>query len=78
MSYLRVYTTHEISIDNLLEELKMKTDLEIIRFLLIVLLIWCGVLSWLVAKPQPQPKAVPTYIINTPPPLEIIEDLELI
>lgn len=56
----------------------MKTDLEIIRFLLIVLLIWCGVLSWLVAKPQPQPKAVPTYVINTPPPLEIIEDLELI
>lgn len=58
----------------------MKTDLEIIRFLLIVLLIWCGILSWLIAQtqPQPQPKAVPTYVINTPPPLEIIEDLELI
>lgn len=56
----------------------MKTDLEIIRFLLIVLLIWCGVLSWLVVKPQPQSKVVPTYIINTPPPLEIIDDQELI
>lgn len=50
-------------------------DLEIIRFLLIVLLIWCGVLSWLIAKPQ-QSKAIPTYIIN-PPPLELIDDGEL-
>ena len=56
----------------------MKMDLEIIRFLLIVLLIWCGILSWLIAQTQPQPKVAPTYVINTPPPLEIIEDLELI
>lgn len=55
----------------------MKNDLEIIRFLLIVLLIWCGVLSWLVAKPQPQPKVVPTYVINTPPPLEIIDESDI-